>query len=113
MIPEDLIIRDDRCAEGDIDPGGAVPILHPAELDVLAWNVAPRIPASAAVVGDMQSVAQAARHLVIANLIRCLVFLHAVLPCALAIVIMQVITSEHGAPQPRIVAVLEYLAFPM
>src|SRR3990170_3374950 len=109
MIPKDLIVRDYRRAEWDVDPGGAVPILQPAELDILAWNVAPRIPASAAVVGDVQSVAQAARHLIVANYIRGLVSLNAILPRALAIVIMQVITGNHGAPQPRIVAVLEYL----
>src|SRR3989304_4741049 len=97
MIPKDAIIRDDRCAEGDVDPGGAVPILQPTELDVFARNVAPWIPTPAAVIGDVQRVAQAARHLCVANYIRGLISLNAFLPRALPVVIMQVITGNHGA----------------
>src|SRR3990172_6980605 len=113
MIPKDLIIRDDRRAEGDVDPGGAVPGLQPSKLDVLARNVAPRMPAPPAAVGDVQRVAQAARHLIVANYIRGLISLHAILPCALIVVVVLVVAGDEGAPQPRIVAVLEYLALPM
>src|SRR3990172_12157900 len=102
MIPKDLIVRDDRRAEWDVDPGRAVEILQPAELDILTRNVAPRIPTPTAGVGDVQRVAQATRHLIVANYIRGLISLDAFLPRALAVVVVLVVVGDDGAPQPRV-----------